>query len=73
MTDNLNSINDGEEFEISYCSIYPEELELRKENTGKHVASILDLDIKIWDANVKVGLLDKRDSFSFSVVSISDG
>ena len=36
---NLNSINDGGEFEIIYCNIDPEESELGKENTGKHQAN----------------------------------
>ena len=37
--DDLNSINDGGEFENSYSNIYPEELLLGKENTDKHGAS----------------------------------
>ena len=45
----LNSINDGGKFESSYCNIYPEELQLDKENTDKHEASFLDLNIKIKD------------------------
>ena len=43
--DDLNSINDGEEFESNFSKIFPEELQLSKENTGKHKASFLDLDI----------------------------
>ena len=42
----LNSLNDGGEFETNYSNIYPEELQLRKENTDKHEASFLDLNIK---------------------------
>ena len=45
----LNSINDGGQFESSYSNIYPEELQLDKENTDKHEASFLDLNIKIKD------------------------
>ena len=45
--DDLNSINDDGEFESSYSNIYPEELQLSKENTDKHEASFLGLDIKI--------------------------
>ena len=44
--DNLNSINDGGEFESNYSNIYLEELQLCKENTDKQ-ASFLDLNIKI--------------------------
>ena len=35
-TDDLNSISHGGEFESSYSNIYPEKLQLRKENTDKH-------------------------------------
>ena len=41
--DNLNSINDGGEFESNYSDINPEELQLGKENTDKHEISFLDL------------------------------
>ena len=34
----LNSVNDGGEFESSYSNIYPKELQLDKENTDKHEA-----------------------------------
>ena len=34
--DDLNSINEGGEFESNYSNIYPEELQLGKENTDKH-------------------------------------
>ena len=61
--DDLNSINDAEELESSYSNIYPEELQLGKENTDKHEASFLDLDIKIKDGKFLFGLFDKRDSF----------
>ena len=37
--DDLNSINDGGEFESSYSNIYPEELQLGKGNTDKPEAS----------------------------------
>ena len=45
--DDLNSINDGGE--SSFSKIYPEELQLGKENTDKHEIGFLDLDIKIKD------------------------
>ena len=44
--DDLNSINDGGEFESNYSDIYPEELQLGKENTDKHETSFLVLNIK---------------------------
>ena len=58
---NLNSINDGGEFESNYPNIYPEELHLGEENTDKHEASFLDLNIKIKDGKFHFGLFDKRD------------
>ena len=59
----LNSINDGGEFESSYSGIYIEELQLGKENTDKHESSFLDLDIKIKNGKFHFGIFDKRDSF----------
>ena len=70
--DDLNSINDGGEFENDYSNIYPEELQLGKENTDEHEASFMDLNIKIKDGKFHFGLFDKRDSFPFPIVRISD-
>ena len=70
--DDLNSINDGGEFESNYSKIYPEELQLGKENTDKHETSFLDLNIKIKDRKFQFGLSDKRYSFPFSVVRMQD-
>lgn len=64
--DNLNSINDGEEFKTNYDNIYPEELELLKENADKHEASFLDLDIRTRDGEFQVVLFDKKRIISFS-------
>ena len=65
---NINSINDGGEFESSYSNIYPEELQLGKENTDKRDVSLLELNIKIKDGKFNFRLFDKRNSFPFSVV-----
>ena len=70
--DDLNSINDGGEFERSYSNMYPEELQLGKENTDKREASLLDLNIKIKDGKFHFGLFDKKDSFPFSIVRMPD-
>ena len=59
-------------FESNYSNIYPEELQLVKENTDKHEASFLDLNIKIKYGKFHFGLFDKRDSFPFSIVRIPD-
>ena len=61
----LNSINDGGEFESSYSNIYPEELQLGKENIDKHEASFLDLDIKIKDGKFQFGFFYKKKLISF--------
>ena len=68
----LKSINDGGKFESNYSNIYSEELQLGKENTDKHEASFLDLNIKIKDGKFHFGLFDKRDSFPFSIVRMPD-
>ena len=64
--DDLNSINDDGVFESNYSNIYPEELQLGKENTDKHDTSFLDLN-KINNGKFHFGLFDKRDSFPFSI------
>ena len=51
--DDLNSINDGREFESNFSKICPEELQLSKE--------FLDLDINIKDGKFHFDLFDKRD------------
>ena len=48
------------------------ELKLGTENTDKHEASFLDLNIKIKDGKFHFGLFDKRDSFLFSIVRMPD-
>ena len=68
----LNSIDDGGEFESNYSNIYPEELQLDKENTDKHETNFLDLNIKIKDGKFQFGLFDERDSFPFSSVRMPD-
>ena len=65
------SINDAGEFGKHFQDIYPEELELGKENSSNLEASFLDLDIKIKDGRFRVGLFDKRDGFPFTIVRIS--
>ena len=65
---NIFRFIDDFEFESNYSNIYPEELQLGKENTDKHGASFLDLNIKIKGGKFHFGLFDKRDSFPFSFV-----
>ena len=70
--DDLNSVNDGREFESNNSNIYHEELQLGKENTDKHEANFLDLNIKVKDGKFHFDLFDKRDSFPFSIARIPD-
>ena len=70
--DDLNSINDGAEFVSNYSDICPEDLQINKQNTDKHEASFLDLNIKKKDGKFRFCLFDKRDSFPFSIVRMPD-
>ena len=51
----LNSINNGGEFESNCSNLCPEELELGKENTGKHEASFFGFrhQNKGWKASFR--------------------
>ena len=66
--DDLNAINDGEEFSRTYHEIYPPELDLKKENCVNTSASFLDLDINIQHREFRLSLYDKRDTFPFDIV-----
>ena len=70
--DDLNSMHDVGEFQSNYSNIYPEKLQVGKENTDKHEVSFLNLNIKIKDGKFDLGLFDKRDSFPFSMVRMPD-
>ena len=61
--DDLNSINNSGEFKTNCCVLYPEELELGKENTDKHEATFLDLDFKIKDGEFHVNFSIKNSHF----------
>ena len=61
----LNSLNDDGEFESNYSNVYPDELQLAKENTDKHEATFLDLNIKIKGGKFHFGLFDKKIHFFF--------
>ena len=66
--DDLCAVNDDGEFENNITNIYPEELELKKENAGYEQASFLDLNINISDNKFSLKLYDKRDDFNFKIV-----
>lgn len=45
--DDLNAINNAGKYESNFTDIYPEELELCRQNGSNAEATFLDLDIKI--------------------------
>ena len=65
--DDLIAINDGNEFEKYYSEIYPNELELKKENIVNTETTFLELDISISDHSFHTRLYDKRDAFGFHI------
>lgn len=66
--DDLCALNDGGLFERHHKNIYPEEMELKKENDGSMNASFLDLDLSIVNSQFSLKLFDKRDAFPFNIV-----
>ena len=65
--DDLLAVNDGGEFERYHSQIYPQELELKKENTTNVETSFLELKINILDRRFHTRLYDKRDAFGFHI------
>jgi len=65
--DDLCTLNDGEVFGEVFQDIYPPELELKMEHSGKH-GTFLNLDITVKDGVFVYKLFDKRDEFPFSIV-----
>ena len=65
--DDLCTLNNNHQFENSYKTIYPPELELKIEHNGDH-ATFLELDISVIDNMFVYKLFDKRDAFPFFIV-----
>ena len=68
--DDLLALNDSQSFETYYHDIYPEELQLSKENLDCTEANFLDLHIKIEDGIFTTALFDKRDNFGFDITRL---
>ena len=68
--DDLLAMNDGGSFAQHYLEIYPEELELKKENVGVGNATFLDLNISKSDKIFETKLYDKRDAFGFPITRL---
>ena len=64
----LTALNDGAKFHRSYKEIYPPELELKTEITGKAGESFLDLYTNIKGNIFSMKLFGKIDAFTFSIV-----
>ena len=68
--DDLLALNDGKSFEAFYKDIYPEELQLNKENDGYTHSTFLDLDIRIENGIFSTKLFDKRNDFGFRITRL---
>ena len=68
--DDLLALNDGQSFESLHHEIYPEELQLNKENEDNLETNFLDLHIKIDNGVFTTQLYDKRDSFGFDIIRL---
>ena len=68
--DDLLALNDGHNFEACYEDIYPEELQLNKENADNNSTNFLDLHIKIENGIFTTRLFDKRDHFGFNITRL---
>ena len=65
----LCAINDAGVFGGSICELYSKELELKVEHLGDY-ATFLNLDITTKGGTFIYNLLDKRDTFPFSIVKL---
>ena len=50
--------------------VYPEELELTKENDNDQETNFLDLNIKIENRSFTTSLFDKRNDFGFNITRL---
>lgn len=68
--DDLLALNDGHSFESYHHDIYPEELQLNKENDDNNSTNFLDLHITIENGVFTTKLFDKRDHFGFNITRL---
>ena len=68
--DDLLALNDGHSFETFHEDIYPEELQLNKENDNPYSTNFLDLHINIENGIFTTRLFDKRDHFGFNITRL---
>ena len=68
--DDLLTLNDIDYMDRICSEIYPNELVLNKTNSSTTTANYLDLKISIDNNKFKTELYDKRNEFSFKVISL---
>ena len=68
LIDDITSINSDGYFKSHFHMIYPDSLQLNKENSTDNKANVLDLNIEIIEGEFKCSVYDKRDDFKFNVV-----
>lgn len=69
--DDLLALNDGGFFDKMFETIYPSELQLNNTNISNKESNYLDMNISIDSSNkFEYKLYDKRQDFSFKVVSL---
>ena len=68
----LNAINDAGIFDSNFVNIYPEELELHRENGNNTKPTFLGPDSKIKYSRFHIDAFDKRSSFSLSIVRMPE-
>jgi hypothetical protein len=66
--DDLATLN-NDLFGEYWQEIYPQQLQLKKENKESHQANFLDLTITVNNGRFMLNLYDKRDDFGFDIVS----
>ena len=64
------TLTDGHSFESFHHQIYPEELQLNKENEDNNNTIFLDLGIKIDNGIFNTAVFDKRDDFGFNITRL---
>ena len=63
--DDITVINDNDDFEKWYKTIYPSSLTLKKVNTNSLAADVLDISVNVIDNVFSCKLFDKRNTFPF--------
>ena len=72
--DDLHTINNDGELEKHHKEgkIYPQEMQLNRENESNQKANFLDLDEEIIGKEITVNVYDKRNSFNFEIINYPD-